>query len=203
MNFLLDHPLAYGNTPIRAEDLAHLIPKISTLGELNEYEALNILEAQKWAFAARVMGATNPLDERYARLLHERMFGQVWKWAGVYRLHELNVGCDPHEIIQRIPQLLGNTAYQLDHNTFPIDECLIRFHHRLVSTIHPFNNGNGRHARMMTDVLAAKRGRPVFTWGAGTNLATENVGRATYLAALRALDDNENNVKPLIDFARS
>jgi fido (protein-threonine AMPylation protein) len=101
------------------------------------------------------------------------------------------------------PQLLGNTAYQLDHNTFPIDECLIRFHHRLVSTIHPFNNGNGRHAGMMTDVLAAKRGRPVFTWGAGTNLATENVGRATYLAALRALDDNENNVKPLIGFARS
>jgi Fic-DOC domain mobile mystery protein B len=203
MNFLLNHKLADGNTPIRPEDVEHLIPKISTMGELNEYETLNILDAQKWAFNARVMSSMNPLEEHYVRLLHKKMFDQVWKWAGAYRLHELSIGCDPFELTQRIPQLLGNTTYWLDHNTFPVDECLIRFHHQLVSRIHAFNNGNGRHARMMTDVVAVKRGRPDFTWGAGTNLAAEDVGRATYLAALRALDENENNVRPLLDFARS
>jgi hypothetical protein len=113
----------------------------------------------------------------YLRTLHAKMFDRVWKWAGTYRKHELNIGCDLREITQRIPQLLGNTRYWLDKETFPIDECLIRFHHQLVSKIHPFPNGNGRHARMITDVLAVKFGRPEFTWGAGANLVAETTTR--------------------------
>jgi fido (protein-threonine AMPylation protein) len=92
------------------------------------------------------------------------MFDKVWKWAGTYRGNELNIGCDPSEIVQRIPQLLSSTQYWLDKKTFPIDECLIRFHYQLVSKIHPFANGNGRHARMISDVVAAKYGRPEFSW---------------------------------------
>jgi Fic-DOC domain mobile mystery protein B len=131
------------------------------------------------------------------------MFDQVWKWAGTYRKHELNTGCDPRDILQRVPQLLGNVQYWLEHKTFPLDECFVRFHHQLVSKIHPFPNGNGRHARMMTDVLAVKYGQPEFTWGAGANLVAEGNARTQYLAALRALDTNENDVKLLLDFARS
>lgn len=130
------------------------------------------------------------------------MFDKVWKWVGTYRGNELNIGCDPSEIVQRIPQLLRNTQYWLDKKTFPIDECLIRFHYQLVSKIHPFANGNGRHARMISDVVAAKYGRPE-SWGAGHNLVAEGNARAAYLAALRALDANENDVKPLLEFARS
>lgn len=203
MNFLADHKTADGNTPIRAEDLEHLIPKLSTMGELNEYETLNILKAQKWAFGPRVMAASNPLEERYVRLLHGKMFEHVWKWAGVYRTHELSIGCDPREIVQRIRQVLGNALHSLENKTFSVDECAIRFHHKLVSTVHPFNNGNGRHARMLTDVVAVKWGRPEFTWGAGTKIAAEGAARAAYLGALRGLDENENNVKPLLEFARS
>ena len=203
MNFILNHQYSDGNTPIRPEEAEQLIPRISTMGELNEYEALNILRAREWAFNTRTMKSTNPLEEPYVRMLHTKMFDQVWKWAGIYRTHELNIGCDPGEIVQRIPQLLANTQYWLGHNTFPIDECLIRFHHLLVSKIHPFPNGNGRHARMMTDVIAVKFGRPEFTWGAGANLVAEGGARTAYLAALRALDTNENDVKHLLDFAHS
>jgi hypothetical protein len=56
---------------------------------------------------------------------------------------------------------------------------------------------------MMTDVLAVKHGQPGFTWGAGSNLVAEGDARARYLAALRALDANENDVKPLLEFGRS
>ncbi|PYT95238.1 MAG: mobile mystery protein B [Acidobacteria bacterium] len=203
MNFILNHKYSDGNTPIRAEEAEQLIPRISTMGELNEYEALNILQAREWAFSSRTIKSSNPLEEPFVRMLHAKMFDQVWKWAGTYRKHELNIGCDPREIIQRIPQLVSNAQYWLDHNTFSIDECLIRLHHQLVSKIHPFPNGNGRHARMMTDVIAAKFGRPEFTWGAGENLVAETTARAAYLAALRALDANDNDVKPLLDFARS
>ena len=203
MNFILNHKYSDRNTPIRPEEAEQLIPRISTIGELNEYEALNILRAREWAFDNRTMKSTDPLEEPYVRKLHQRMFANVWKWAGTYRKHELNIGCDPREILQRIPQLLGNVQYWLEHKTFLFDECFVRFHHQLVSKIHPFPNGNGRHARMMTDVLAVKYGQPEFTWGAGANLVAEGDARAQYLAALRALDANENDVKALLHFTRS
>jgi Fic-DOC domain mobile mystery protein B len=203
MNFILNHKLSDGNTPIRPDEAEQLIPRISTMAELNEYEALNILRAREWAFSDRNMKSTDPLDEFYVRTLHAKMFDQVWRWAGTYRKHEANIGCDPREIMQRIPQLLTNTHYWLQHNTFTLDESLIRFHYQLVSKIHPFANGNGRHARMIVDVLAVKFGTPEFTWGAGEHLVAEGNARNSYLAALRALDENENNVKPLVEFARS
>ena len=202
MNFILSRKCADGNTPIRPEEGEQLIPRISTIGELNEYEALNILSARDWAFAGRTMKSLDPLDELYVRDLHHRMFDNVWKWAGTYRQTERNMGCDPREIVQRIPQLLANTRYWLENKTFPSDEALLRFHHQL-TRIHPFANGNGRHARMIADVVAVKCGHAEFTWGAGKDLVAHGDARSRYLAALRALDENENDVKPLLDFARS
>jgi Fic-DOC domain mobile mystery protein B len=203
MNFILNPKFSDGNTPIRCEEAEQLIPKISTMAELNEYEALNIVQAREWAFSSRTMKSSNPLDEAYLRELHAKMFDKVWKWAGTYRKNELNIGCDPREIVQRIPQLLYNTQHWIDQKVRPIDECILRFHYELVSTIHPFANGNGRHARMIADVVAVKHGRPEFSWGAGQNLIAQGTARATYLAALRALDADANDVQPLLAFARS
>jgi Fic-DOC domain mobile mystery protein B len=203
MSLILNHKYSDGNTPIRPEEAEQLVPRISTMGELNEYETLNILRARQWAFDDRTMKSTSPLEEPYVRELHHRMFDNVWKWAGTYRKHERNIGCDARQILQRIPQLLDNTQYWLEHKTFPVDECLVRFHHQLVSKIHPFPNGNGRHARMITDIMAVKLGHPEFTWGAGKDLVAEGDARIRYLAALRAFDANENDVKALLGFARS
>jgi Fic-DOC domain mobile mystery protein B len=199
MNFILNQKFSGGNTPVQAEQL---IPRISTPGELNEYEAVNILRAREWAFDSRTMKSTDPLEESYIRKLHRRMFDNVWKCAGTYRKTELNIGCDPKEILQRIPQLLANTRRWLDNKTFHTDEALLRFHHQLTK-IHPFANGNGRHARLIADIVSVKYGQSEFTWGAGTDLVAEGGARTRYLAALRALDANENDVRPLLDFARS
>src|SRR6202795_3085036 len=196
MNFILDHKYSDGNTPIRAEEAEQLIPRISTIGELNEYEAVNILRAREWAFESRTMKTTDPLEEPYIRELHHRMFDNVWKWAGTYRQTERNIGCDPKEIVQRIPQLLASTRYWLENKTFSTDEALLRFHHQL-TRIHPFANGNGRHARMIADVVAVRHGHAEFTWGAGKDLVAAGDPRTRYLAALRALDANENDVKLL------
>lgn len=202
MNFILNQKYPDGNTAIRLGEAEQLIPRISTIGELNEYEALNILRAREWAFHSRTMKSTDPLEESYVRELHHRMFDNVWKWAGNYRQTERNIGCDPNEIVQRIPQLLANTRYWLENKTFSTDEALLRFHHQL-TRIHPFANGNGRHARMIADVVAAKHGREEFTWGAGKDLVAQGDARTRYIAALRTLDVNENDVKSLLEFARS
>jgi Fic-DOC domain mobile mystery protein B len=201
MNFL-NQKYSDGNTPIQPEEAEQLIPRISTMRELNEYEVLNILRAREWAFDSRTMKSTDPLEELYFRELHHRMFDNVWKWAGTYRQTERNIGCDPKEILQRIPQLLANTRYWLDNKTFSTDEALLRFHHQM-TRIHPFANGNGRHARMVADVVAVKCGRAEFSWGAGKDLVAKGDARAVYLAALRTLDANENDVKSLLEFARS
>ena len=106
--------------------------------------------------------------------------------------------------VTRIKSVDGrhNTRYCLENKTFPTNQALLRFHHQL-TRIHPFANGNGRHARMIADVVAVKYGHAEFTWGAGKNPVAQGDARSRYLAALRALDENENDLKPLLDFARS
>ena len=191
-----------GNTPLSPEEQADLIPNLATKEELNEFERANILVAYDWALAPRNLRRQDPLTEPYLRDLHRRMFDQTWKWAGLYRTTEKNIGVPHHQIRDALGALLGDARYWLEHQTFPPDETAIRFHHRLVS-IHPFANGNGRHARMIADVVAVKYGRAEFTWGASKDLTAQGDARSRYLAALRALDENENDVKPLLDFARS
>src|ERR1700676_3342185 len=153
-----------GNTPLSAEEQAELIPNLATKEEFNEWERQNILEAYAWALDPGRLRRRDPLVESYIRDLHLRMFDQTWKWAGVYRTTEKNIGVPHHEIRESLATLLGDARYWLEHGTYVPDELAVRFHHRLVS-IHPFANGNGRHARLTADVLALRQDRPVFTWG--------------------------------------
>jgi Fic-DOC domain mobile mystery protein B len=188
-----------GSTPLSPDEEDDLIPSLATKEELNEWERLNILEAYSWALDRRNLARREPLAEPYVRELHLRMFDQTWKWAGRYRTTEKNIGIACHQIRDQLAALLGDVRYWLDHQTFAPDEIAVRFHHRLVF-IHPFANGNGRHARLMADVLARRQGRPVFSWGSAEIVRPRNFRRA-YLEALRAADTND--IRPLLTFARS
>ena len=118
--------LDQGNTPIDPDEMAGLIPDISLKQELNEYERKNILEAHKWAMHPRRLRFRDPLTESYLRDLHRRMFDETWKWAGRYRETEKQIGVLVHEIRNRIPVLLGDARYWLDHETYPPDEIAVR-----------------------------------------------------------------------------
>jgi Fic-DOC domain mobile mystery protein B len=188
-----------GNTPISDDELAELKPSLSTKEELNEWEAQNILGAATWALDPKNVAGENPVSEPYLRELHRRMFDQTWKWAGKYRLSEKNIGVLVHEIQQRLGELLGDVRYWIDHKTYHADEIAIRFHHRLVA-IHPFPNGNGRHARLIADILISKLGGKPFSWG-NKDLVKEGQPRTEYLDAIRAAD--KGHYGPLLQFARS
>lgn len=187
-----------GNTPLSPEELADLIPSLATKEELNEWERENILQARAWAIGGRT-NANDMVSDEYLRKLHGRMFDQTWKWAGQYRQTEKNIGVPFHEIRERLVALLGDVRYWVENGTFSPDEIAIRLHHRL-AFIHPFPNGNGRHARLMADVLVIKLGRPAFTWGS-TDLVKQGEARARYLDAIRAADNGD--IQPLLEFARS
>lgn len=187
-----------GNTPLSPEEVADLIPSLATKEELNEFERENILQAREWVMAARTT-ARRIVSEGYVRRLHSRMFGQTWKWAGQYRRTERNLGVPAHEIPEKLAVLLGDVRYWIDHDTYPPDEIAVRFHHRLVA-IHPFPNGNGRHARLIAEALVMKLGRPTLTWGAA-DLTRQGDARGRYLQALRAADEHDYQL--LLAFARS
>lgn len=183
-------------TPLTAEEREGLIPSYVTLRrELNEAEQANILEAEQWAFSRK----RNVLDERFLTDLHKRMFGRVWRWAGKLRQTERNVGVDPYRIASDLRQLLDDSRYWIEYNTYSPDEISARFHHRLVY-IHPFPNGNGRHARLATDLLLVALGQVRFSWGR-TSLVHPGDTRQAYVSALRAADGRD--IRPLLEFVRS
>jgi Fic-DOC domain mobile mystery protein B len=185
------------STPLSAEERDALIRSDITLrGELNEAEQQNILEADAWASSRK----RNVLDEQFLSALHKRMYGNVWRWAGQYRQSQKNIGVPSY---YRIPAdlraLLDDCRYWIAHETYKPDEISSRFHHKLV-WIHCYANGNGRHARLATDLLLRRLGRNRFSWGSA-NLVDAGITRATYVAALRAADNHDYG--PLIAFVRS
>ncbi|WP_426051860.1 mobile mystery protein B [Brevundimonas sp. SL161] len=185
------------NTPITPEEREGLIPTyITTRRELNEAEQININNGDRWAFARKMRGV---LDEAFLQRLHKEMLGKVWRWAGKYRTTDRNIGVDRWQIEPELRGLLNDVRYWIQHQTYSPDEIMARFHHRLVS-IHPFPNGNGRHARLAADLLALEPAIPRFTWGSA-NLVEEAETRRRYVMALRAADAHD--IEPLLAFARS
>ena len=188
---------APGATPLSPEEQQGLIPSfITTQGSLNEFEQANILHGATWAFRSR----QDRLTEKFIMDLHRHMFGETWTWAGTYRRSDKNIGCPYWDIPMRVVELLKNTRAQIESGSMAIDEIAVRFHHKLVS-IHPFPNGNGRHSRLMADLLILELDGTSFSWGGKADLVALSEARSRYLAALRAAD--ERNIEPLLEFARS
>jgi Fic-DOC domain mobile mystery protein B len=128
------------------------------------------------------------------------MFGDVWAWAGSYRRRETSIGIDPFRISVEVRDLVLDAQYWFDGDRPRApDEAGWTFHHRLVK-IQPFSNGNGRHSRLITDLLLRAKDEPPFTWGSA-DLDVAGTTRDTYLAALRAAD--EGDFEPLSEFVRS
>lgn len=194
---MLEFPDPPGATPLGPAELAGLKQTwIATRAELNEVEQANILAGLAWAARRH----RHPLlSEQFIRPLHRAMFGDVWNWAGQFRTRETNIGVLPHQIPIALRELLGTMQYWLSTRPFSSDEIAVHLHHRLVQ-IHPFPNGNGRHTRVMADLLIESLGEPEFSWGR-TSLLQDGPVRATYIAALREAD--KHNIGPLLTFARS
>ena len=196
----LDLDYIPGQTPLdEDEKVGLLILLIATLDELDEFEQQNIEEAMQWVLS-RSFKINVILSEQFIRNLHKRMFGYVWAWAGDFRKTNKNIGVDKWQIPADLRVLIEDTLFWIEHNTFPPDEIAVRFKHRIVG-IHCFPNGNGRHSRLMADIIIDKIfKRPVFSWGANNLVKQSNI-RSDYIAALKEADKNDYN--QLLLFARS
>ena len=195
----MEFQYAPGATPLDPDEAAGLVPShITTQADLNAWEQANILQAVRWIARQKKHAL---LNEGFVRDLHRRMFDKTWRWAGTFRQSNKNIGVDWTQVAVKLRNLLDNTRFQIDHAVFESDELVVRFHHQLV-WVHAFPNGNGRHARLMADVLAQQLGRPRMTWGgADVELVSMGTVRDRYLKALREADQGQWSA--LIAFARS
>ncbi|MEB3799603.1 mobile mystery protein B [Flavobacterium columnare] len=189
-----------GQTPLSEEEMEGLkIPSVTTRKELDEFEQLNIEKAIEWTLRARLK-PEQLFSEKFIKDLHKKMYGDVWKWAGNFRNSEKNIGIKSYMVTMALKQLLDDALFWYQNNTYPQDEMAIRFKHRLVS-IHCFPNGNGRHSRLIADLIVTKLyNANYFTWGK-SNLVQANETRTNYIKALKEADNQ--NYKLLIEFAKS
>jgi Fic-DOC domain mobile mystery protein B len=189
-----------GQTELDEEEKEGLLIKsITTREELDEFEQQNIEKAIQWTFARKFKNE-QLLTEKFIKDLHKKMYGDVWKWAGQFRSSEKNIGAKSYLIPIELRNLLDDCLFWIDNDTYSHEEIAIRFKHRLVS-IHCFSNGNGRHSRLIADLIMEKIFRGTFfTWG-GNDLVQQTDARATYIEAVKLADKNE--IQPLIAFAKS
>lgn len=186
-----------GATPLSPEMLDGLIPGLTTQQELNEFEQLNIASAMRWAKRSRKLHK-ELVSMEALRFLHRKMLEDVWSWAGQFRVKDTNIGVAWHQIPEQLLKLCANVTYWQENKTWSPDEIAVRFHHKLVQ-IHPFPNGNGRHARLVADLMVQHEGRAPFSWGRHA-IGVSGETRDTYLKALRLADRHQ--IERLLEFAR-
>jgi Fic-DOC domain mobile mystery protein B len=198
MGLIFEH--VEGQTPINEDEMNGLLhPHITLQSELNEFEQRNIQKAEEWILSSRFK-KEQILTVKFTKMVHKRMFGDVWRWAGSQRNRATNIGVDWESIPFHLKQLIDNCSYWIEHQVFPPDEIAIRFKHEIVR-IHCFPNGNGRHSRLMADIIIRNIfQQKMFTWR-GNSLQKNGSIREEYLDAVRKAD--QGDLQPLISFARS
>jgi len=190
-----------GQTPLSEEEKEGLlIDTITTHGELDEFEQMNIENAIEWTLTKKFK-PEYILSEEFVKELHAKMFNDVWSWAGEFRLSEKNIGIKFHFIGITLKQLNDDCLFWFQNKIYNETEIAIRYKHRIVN-IHCFPNGNGRHSRLIADVIHKQIfNKDYFTWGSHADLVKSGEQRANYLKSIREADNG--NIKPLIDFAKS
>lgn len=186
-----------GQTPLPIELQKGLLPNhIQTMGELDEYEETNIAQGLAWL---QNYSGTDFLNHNFWLKLHKKLFGKVWSWAGEVRSHELDNPdfLKPYYIWPAFKQLEDDLKYWLENNTYEEKEFAARLHER-IETIHPFNNGNGRFGRIVTEYICKREKMKIPTWGAKLN-SVPSVRRKEYVASL-VKARKEFDFKDLINF---
>jgi Fic-DOC domain mobile mystery protein B len=187
-----------GATPIDSDELKGLMPAhITTQEELNSWESENILKAEVWASKIK---KRDIVSVEFIKELHQKMFDNTWVWAGKFRTSEKNIGVPWAAVGIELKKLCDDVKFWIEHKIYPAEEIAIRFHYRLAA-IHPFSNGNGRLARLITNLLMMQLGEKSFSWGSHKNLTHQGEVRSQYIHALQ--DADHGNYEPLLKFARS
>ena len=174
----------HGETAI--DDISGLLVRgIATRKQLNKIEAQNIRKVIVKYLAAKPTRRSARFNLSWLLQLHNEMFGEVWNWAGKVRISETNLGNPPKEIEIALKSLLADLMYWEEHESDLIEQAAM-LHHRAVE-IHPFVNGNGRWARLLSNIWLKQHNHQTTAWPEA-KIGTTSLIRDEYLVAIRAAD---------------
>jgi Fic-DOC domain mobile mystery protein B len=173
-----------GETPL--DDISGLkIKGITTRSKLDEAEAENILEAfLKYTLSIEQLDSIK-FDTLFLQQLHRDMFGNVWSWAGEFRTTQTSIGIKAINIRQALYQLMDDLAFW--ESSWDYKDTATKLHYSLVK-IHPFLNGNGRCARLFTDLWLLSIGKNMLEWG-DKDINMINSSRTEYILSLQEADN--------------
>ncbi|MBT4922253.1 MAG: mobile mystery protein B [Rickettsiales bacterium] len=180
----------FGQTPIDEDEKSALIPYLTTLDELNSWEHENIIEARQWVLSSKILNQHDIFDVTFLLKLHKKMFDKTWEWAGCFRKTGKNIGCEVYNIRSELKKLYDDAEFWVSNQTYSIEQIALIFHHRLVK-IHLFPNGNGRHARLLSDCIIKKFAPQHKIEWQGTNFTSSQELRKCYIMALRKADSGD------------
>ncbi|WP_331774578.1 mobile mystery protein B [Sulfurospirillum sp. 1612] len=172
-----------GETPL--DDISGLkLKKITSRKELDEAEAQNILKA--YIHYTLIPSKLKKIEFNLSLFckLHKDMLGDVWSWAGDFRTTQTSIGVPAHRIHQSLYQLQDDLKFW--QKEWDYQDTTTHLHHTLVK-IHPFINGNGRWARLVTDLWLLKMGHEALSWGG--NITQVSVSRRAYIRSLKEADE--------------
>jgi cell filamentation protein len=119
--------------------------------------------------------------------IHQRIFGDVYEWAGVIRPFALTKGgdefCRPHYIESSAADIFGrlhdaDRLHGLDVETFAAQAAELLAD---LNALHPFREGNGRTQRAFLSQLAGQAGyRLIWPSGAGQEERNVDASRASH-----------------------
>ena len=169
-----------GATP--GDDTSGLMDlSLVTRADRNTAEAQTIgLAYNQYIFEARrKKRGTTWLTDDFILAVHRSMFGSIWTWGGQYRKERLNMGCEPHLIREQLKLLSDDfLAWDSTESHMPVIEVAARLQNRLTK-IHPFRNGNGRHARLVTDIFLHSRKHPLTSVASDSPHGSRRRGSST------------------------
>lgn len=184
-----------GEIPIDRSGLK--IKGVTNRRELNIAEAQNIRKAITKYLAGTPSKRTAPFSYDWCLKLHREMFGDVWRWAGAIRSKNLNLGSPSPLIGQRLAELVDDLFYWPSPSIDLVEQSA-QLHHRATS-IHPFENGNGRWSRLLANIWLRRHKHAIVVWSEEL-IGDESAIRQEYLAAVKQGD--QGDLSALIDLHR-
>ncbi len=186
----------FGETPIDPSKLRQSLKGlVLARAQLNAAEFENITLALDKFLGGKPTPQKAPFTPKWALRVHKEMFGKVWTWAGKLRIIELEGAWSPLWRVQTDFYNLFADIQCWQESDFGILEQAAILHHRAVA-IHPFENGNGRWARLLANIWLKQHATTITVWPEAEIFSSESSIRQEYIAALREAD--KHNLKPLM-----
>ena len=186
-----------GSTPLDHDQIIGIrFSHLTTMGELDELEDVNIQNGLEWLNRQKT---DDYLSIDFICKLHEKLFSDVWKWAGKFRTAEVNISkYRPYDVGPQLKNFFEDAKLWITSGQMSWDEISAEMHHRLV-TIHPFPNGNGRTTRIYTEYVQKRNNQEVTSWNAALAHHPKE-RRESYIKALRVADKGDFTL--LIEFMK-